>query len=60
MLGGMPAAPTKDSDNEAVRPVVIRMPAALHDALKQKAKEDERSMAQAIRFALRQYVQPTT
>lgn len=35
--------------------VVIRMPADLHRAVKEKAAKEERSMAQAIRFALRQY-----
>jgi hypothetical protein len=37
-------------------PVVVRMPAKLREAVKAKAASEERSMAQAIRFALRQYV----
>ena len=42
-----------------IRPVVIRMPAELHQAVKAKAASEERSMAQAIRFALRQYIEKT-
>lgn len=37
--------------------VVIRMPADLHDAVKRKAAAEERSMAQAIRYALREYAE---
>ena len=37
------------------RPVVIRMPADLHEAVKNKAAAEERSMAQAIRHALKIY-----
>jgi Ribbon-helix-helix protein, copG family len=40
-----------------IRPVVIRMPAELHAAIKAKAAKDHRSMAQAIRLALRSYVE---
>lgn len=36
--------------------VVVRMPADLHAALKDKAQREERTMAQAIRHALRLYV----
>ena len=45
-----------DPQTTEIRPVVVRMPADLHDAVKAKATRDERSVAQAIRFALRQYV----
>lgn len=38
-------------------PVVVRMPPDLHEAVKAKAASEERSMAQAIRWALRCYVQ---
>lgn len=41
-----------------IRPVVVRMPVELHEAIKARAAQDERSVAQAIRFALRQYVRP--
>ncbi len=37
------------------KPVVVRMPADLHEAIKVKAAAEERSMAQAIRHALRLY-----
>jgi predicted HicB family RNase H-like nuclease len=37
-------------------PVVVRMPTELRDAIKAKAASEERSMAQAIRHALRLYV----
>ena len=40
--------------------VVVRMPTALRDAVKAKAATEERSMAQAIRYALRQYVDNVT
>ena len=43
-----------------LRPVVIRMPTDLHQAVKQTAAAEERSMAQAIRYALRMYVQNAT
>lgn len=47
--------PTEKSAEDKVRPVVIRMPAELHQALKDKAAAEERSMAQTIRHALRLY-----
>ncbi|MGO9583565.1 MAG: ribbon-helix-helix protein, CopG family [Acidimicrobiales bacterium] len=46
-------------ESEQAQPVVVRMPADLHKALKAKAEREERSMAQTIRYALRQYVQAT-
>lgn len=42
---------------EGWRLVVVRMPADLHDAIRAKAAADERSMAQAMRHALRLYVE---
>ena len=36
--------------------VVVRMPSALHAAIKERADQDERSMAQTIRHALRLYL----
>jgi plasmid stability protein len=36
-------------------PVVIRMPADLHAAIKERAAAEERSMAQEIRHALREH-----
>jgi hypothetical protein len=35
------------------------MPAELHQAVKEKAAAEERSMAQAIRYALRVYTKAT-
>jgi predicted DNA-binding protein len=37
--------------------VVIRMPLDLHEAIKRKAAREERSMAQAIRHAIRLYAE---
>lgn len=36
--------------------MVIRLPEDLHAELKERAAEDERSMASTMRFALRQYL----
>jgi plasmid stability protein len=54
----MPKPVDLDYDPEVteIRSVVVRMPADLHEALKSRASGDERSMAQAIRHAVRQYV----
>lgn len=41
---------------EGQQQFLVRMPADLHDALKQRAAADERSMAQAVRHAVRQYL----
>jgi len=46
---------TKREATKDQRPVVIRMPTELHQAVKNKAAAEERSMAQAIRHALRVY-----
>ncbi len=46
-----------DPETTEIHPVMVRMPAELHEAVKAQARRDERSVAQAIRFALRQYVQ---
>lgn len=48
---------TKNDPAKDEVPVVIRMPKALHAALKRKAEKEERSMAQTMRFALRQYAE---
>lgn len=47
----------KDSASEQPQAVVIRMPRELHEAIKAKAAKEERSMAQAMRYALRQYAE---
>lgn len=38
------------------QPFVVRMPVELHAALKDAAARDDRSMAQAIRYAIRRYI----
>ena len=50
---------TKDEAENELHAVVIRMPADLHEAIKAKAADEERSMAQAIRHALRTYIAQT-
>jgi hypothetical protein len=50
----MTTTPTQRDDR--LEPVMIRMPADLHAAIKAKAETEERSMAGAIRHALREYV----
>lgn len=41
----------------AMDPVVIRMPADLHAAIKAKAATEERSFAQVVRRAMRMYLE---
>lgn len=50
--GGEVAVTTKDTQQ-----VIVRMPADLHAALKERAAADERSMSQAIRHAIRRYLE---
>jgi predicted HicB family RNase H-like nuclease len=45
---------------QELRPTLVRLPPDLHDAIKAKAAAEERSMAQAIRHALRLYTQAAT
>ncbi len=49
-----PGPPKQD-----LRPTLIRLPPDLHDAIKAKAAAEERTMAQAIRHALRVYTKTT-
>lgn len=44
-----------DPDDVEMRQVTVRMPAALYEAVKQRAAQDMRPVAQAMRFALREY-----
>jgi hypothetical protein len=37
----------------------VRLPVELHEAVKERAREEERTMAQTIRLALRYYLQKT-
>jgi predicted transcriptional regulator len=45
------------SDVEAVRPVNALVPLALHNHLRQVAKEQSRSLAYILRAALSEYVE---
>lgn len=42
------------------RPMYVRLPAELHEAVKERAGEEDRTMAQTIRVALRYYLQQTS
>ena len=46
-----------DPDDVEMRQVTVRMPADLYEAVKQRAAQDMRPVAQAMRFALRNYAQ---
>ena len=46
-----------DPQNVEMKQVTVRMPAPLYEAVKEKAARDMRPVAQAMRFALRNYVQ---
>lgn len=52
-----PKPVTLDYDPEDVemRQVTVRMPADLYEAVKRRAAQDMRPVAQAMRFALREY-----
>jgi predicted DNA-binding protein len=41
---------------EKMEQVLVRMPPDLHRRLKERAAEDERTMAQAVRYAVRLYL----
>ena len=42
------------------QPVNVRLPKELHEAVVSRAAEEDRTMAQTIRVALRYYLQHTT
>ena len=50
-----PAPTTREA-----QPMYVRLPVELHEAVKERAQQDERTMAQTIRVALRFYLQKTT
>lgn len=52
----LPDKPNKPED----RPMYVRLPADLHDAVKGRATEEDRTMAQTIRVALRYYLASTS
>lgn len=41
------------------QPMYVRLPRELHDAVKTRSEQDERTMAQTIRLALKFYLQET-
>lgn len=43
-------------EQRAAQHLVVRLPPDLHAAVKARAKEEERSIAQTIRFALKRYL----
>ena len=51
------ATSTQAGKEGPLRPVVLRMPVELAEAIKTKAASEERTMAQVIRYALRQYTE---
>lgn len=52
-----PASGTNESED---RPMYVRLPAELHSAVKARAAEEDRTMAQTIRVALRFYLSNTS
>jgi hypothetical protein len=44
-----------DPEDVEMKQVTVRMPAPLYDAVKERAARDMRPIAQAMRFALREY-----
>ncbi len=53
------AQPTPVSRKQELRPTLVRLPPDLHEAIKAKAAAEDRTMAQAIRHALRVYTKTT-
>jgi len=44
---------------QELQPVVIRLPVEMHQQLKDRAAEEERTMAQTVRRALKRYLEQT-
>jgi hypothetical protein len=44
------------SDRPQLQPTVVRLPADLHQAVRERSARDDRTMAQTIRRAVRQYL----
>ena len=42
---------------QELQPIVIRLPIDLHERLKRKAEEEERTMSQTMRRALKRYLE---
>lgn len=45
--------------DQSLQPTIIRLPRDLHAAVKERAAEDERTMSQTVRIAIRYYLQNT-
>lgn len=41
--------------HEDTRPLLVRMPASMHDAIARTAQQEDRTMAQVVREAVRAY-----
>lgn len=52
-------ATKRTPDPSTERPMYVRLPAELHEAVKARATEEDRTMAQTIRVALRYYLSNT-
>jgi len=50
---------TVTRENMGDQPTYVRLPKELHEAVKSRAVEEDRSMAQTIRVALRYYLTNT-
>lgn len=50
---------TGTSNGKEERPMYVRLPADLHEAVRARAGEEDRTMAQTIRVALRYYLSNT-
>lgn len=53
------AKTSKTPETRTEQPIYVRLPTELHEAVKTRSAEDERTMAQTIRVALRYYLQNT-
>jgi hypothetical protein len=53
------AAKTKTNAKGEPQPMYVRLPSDLHEAVKERSVQEERTMAQTIRVALRYYLQQT-
>jgi hypothetical protein len=43
-------------EERGIQPLVVRMPLDLHQAVKERAQEDDLTMAQLVRHAVRDYL----
>jgi len=53
MMTGMPRTLSVDKKTQAT---YVQLPSELHDQVKQRSAQDDRTMAQTIRVALRYYL----